>query len=221
MQLWLVRHGESTWNQARRFQGARDAELSPRGHEQAQVLAERLTGAGLEAIFTSPLARARDTATACAARLGLEPIPMDGLREIGLGDWEGLPVETVVERYGDHYWRWLTAPADHPPPGGEPMADLQRRVASAIGAIHARHPRGRVLVVTHGGAIASYLCRCLGLALNAVWRLRIDNTSVTRVELPGGRLASLNDTGHLDGRLSSASGAHPAAAPGTAAAGRP
>jgi 2,3-bisphosphoglycerate-dependent phosphoglycerate mutase len=214
MQLWLVRHGESTWNQARRFQGARDAELSLRGHEQAQVLAERLTGAGLEAIYTSPLARACDTATACAARLGLEPTPVDDLREVGLGDWEGLPVETVVERYGDHYWRWLATPAAHPPPGAEPMADLQRRVAAAIDAIHARHPRGRVLVVTHGGVIASYLCRCLGLGLDAIWRLRIDNTSVTRVELPGGRLASLNDTGHLDGGR----GAEP---PRPAAAGRP
>ena len=197
MQLWLVRHGESTWNQDRRFQGARDAELSERGREQARALARALAGMRVDALYTSPLGRARDTAMACGEALGVRPVVVDDLREVGLGEWEGLPVETVVERYGDHYWRWLTLPGDHPPPGGEPMAALQRRVTAAIEAIRAPHAGGRVLVVTHGGAIASLLCGCLGLGLNAVWRLRIDNASITRVELPGGRLLALNDTRHL------------------------
>lgn len=207
--LWLVRHGESTWNQDRRFQGARDAELSARGREQARALARALTGRPLDAVYTSPLSRARDTAAACADALGLRPVVLDDLREVGLGEWEGLPVETVVERYGDHYWRWLTLPGAHPPPGGEPMAALQRRVAAALEAICARHAEGRVLVVTHGGAIASFLCGCLGLGLDAVWRLRIDNASITRVELPAGRLHALNDTRHLR---------EPAEAPARAAA---
>jgi broad specificity phosphatase PhoE len=195
--LWLVRHGESTWNQDRRFQGARDAELSARGREQARALARALAGVRVDALYTSPLSRARDTAAVCADALGLRPIVLDDLREVGLGEWEGLPVETVVERYGDHYWRWLTRPGDHPPPGGEPLAALQRRVAAAIERARARHGDGRAVVVTHGGAIASLLCGCLGLGLNAVWRLRIDNASITRVELPGGRLLALNDTRHL------------------------
>ena len=198
MEAWLVRHGETAWNQAWRFQGARDVELLERGREQAERLAEALVGQGLEALYTSPLARCRETAAACASRLGLHPVPVVDLREVGLGDWEGLTVDTVVERDGDHYWRWLTTPGDHPPPGGEPMGALQRRVTAAIEAIRARHPAGRVGIVTHGGAIASALCGYLGLGLNAVWRLRIDNTSVTRVALPVGRLQSLNDTRHLE-----------------------
>ena len=199
MELWLVRHGESTWNLARRFQGARDAPLSDRGRAQARALAGRLAGERFEALYTSPLARARDTATACGERLGLPPVPVDGLREIGLGDWEGLPVETVVERYGEHHRRWLETPGDHPPPGGEAVVSLIARARLAIEAIRARHAEGRVLAVSHGGAIASVLVGCLGLGPNAIWRLRLENTSITRLRLPEGRLLGLNDTRHLAG----------------------
>lgn len=197
VELWLVRHGQSTWNQVRRFQGAQDAELSDRGRAQARALAGALAATAFDAFYTSPLRRARDTARACAEAVGLEPEPVDELREVGLGDWEGLPVETVVERYGEHYWRWLTMPADYPPPGGEPMAALQARVGAAIERIRLRHPTGRVLAVTHGGAIAAFLCGCLALGLNAVWRLRVDNTAITRVLLPGGRLLALSHAAHL------------------------
>jgi alpha-ribazole phosphatase len=197
MELWLVRHGESTWNEARRFQGAKDAALSARGRAQAAALAAALPGRGIDAVYTSPLRRARETAAACARVLGLPLTEEDGLREVGLGDWEGLPVETVVARYGDHYWRWLLAPGDHPPPGGEPMGALAARMRQAVAAIAARHPAGRVLAVTHGGAIATFLCDCLHLSLNAVWRLRIDNTSLTGLRLPEAELVALNDTRHL------------------------
>lgn len=206
MELWLVRHGESTWNRDRRFQGDRDAELSPRGREQAQALAAALAGQGLGALYASPLARARDTAAACGQALGLPITTVEDLREIGLGDWEGLTVDTVVERYGDHYWRWLVAPGACPPPGGEPLPALQARVLGALAAIGARHPGGRVAAVTHGGAIASALCRWLELGLDAVWRLRLDNTSVTRVEWPRGRLLALNDVRHLGDLAGAAAG---------------
>ena len=143
MHAWLVRHGEMSWNHVRRFQGARDAELSARGREQAARLAATLAGERFDAVYTSPLRRCRETAAACAGRLGLVPIAVDDLREVSLGDWEGLTVESVVERYGDHYWRWLAAPADHAPPGGEPMAARKTRVTAAVEAIQARHPAGR------------------------------------------------------------------------------
>jgi len=96
-----VRHGESTWNQARRFQGARDAELSPQGREQAARLAAALAGEAFDALYTSPLSRARDTAAACAAALGLSATAVADLGEVGLGDWEGLSVEAVPREEAD------------------------------------------------------------------------------------------------------------------------
>jgi broad specificity phosphatase PhoE len=197
MELWLVRHGESTWNSDRRFQGGLDAPLSPRGRRQAQALAAGLAPVRFDALYTSPLGRARDTARACGAVLGLEPVAVDDLREIGLGDWEGLTIETVQARDGDRYEGWLREPLAHCPRGGESATALADRVRGAVGRLATRHPDGRVLVVSHGGAIASVLCGWLGRSLNAIWTLRLDNASITRVDLPEGRVLAFNETGHL------------------------
>jgi broad specificity phosphatase PhoE len=197
MELWLVRHGESTWNSARRFQGGRDAPLSPRGRVQARALATGLASVQFDALYTSPLSRARDTAAPCGAMLGLEPIPVDDLREIGLGDWEGLTLETVLAQDGEHYERWLREPLAHAPRGGESMTALAARVQGALAHVEGRHPRGRVLVVSHGGVIASALCGWLGRSLNTIWTLGLANASITRVDLPEGRVLALNEIGHL------------------------
>jgi broad specificity phosphatase PhoE len=197
MECWLVRHGESIWNSERRFQGALDAPLSPRGRAQASALAAGLADTPFDALYTSPLSRARDTAAACGTRLGLEPVALDDLREIGLGDWEGLTLETVEARDGDHYRRWLKAPVDHPVPGGEPMPSLASRVGAALDGLCSAHPEGRVLVISHGGVIASAICGWLGRPLNAIWSFRLTNASITRVVLPAGRLLGVNETGHL------------------------
>ena len=197
MECWLVRHGESTWNSAGRFQGGLDAPLSPRGLSQARALAAGLARTRFGGLYTSPLSRARETAAACETALGLAAVAMDDLREIGLGDWEGLALETVRAREGERYRRWLEAPVEHPPPGGEPLGGLAARVRAALDALCSRHPEGRVLVVSHGGAIASALCAWLGRPLNAIWTLRLDNASITRVVLPAGRVLAFNETGHL------------------------
>lgn len=204
MELWLVRHGESTWNLDRRFQGAYDAPLSPRGRAQAAALAERLAGTAFDALYTSPLSRARDTADACARVLGVESRAVDDLREIGLGAWEGETVDAIVAREADAYRRWLDAPVEHPPPGGEPLVTLAERVRRTLDALAASHAGGRILVVSHGGAIGSVLCTWLGRPLNAIWSLRLDNASVTRVVLPAGHLLGWNETAHLAGQVEEA-----------------
>jgi alpha-ribazole phosphatase len=197
MECWLVRHGETTWNSIGRFQGGLDAPLSERGRAQAAALAAGLAGTRFEAVYTSPLRRARDTAAACRPALGLEPVAMDDLREVGLGDWEGLTLETVEARDGEHYRRWLEAPVDHPAPAGESMSSLASRVRTALDGLCSAHPEGRVLVVSHGGVISSALCGWLGRPLNAIWSFRLANASITRVVLPAGHLLGVNETGHL------------------------
>jgi probable phosphoglycerate mutase len=197
MECWLVRHGESTWNSVGRFQGGLDAPLSPRGHAQAAALAAVVAPTGFDAIYTSPLSRARDTAALCGAALGLEQIALDDLREVGLGDWEGLTLARVLAQDGERYRRWLEAPVDYPPSGGEPMGSLAGRVQAALLGLNARHLEGRVLVVSHGGAISSALCGWLGRPLNAIWTFRLDNASITRVLLPAGQVLAVNETRHL------------------------
>jgi alpha-ribazole phosphatase len=197
MEIWLVRHGESTWNSARRFQGGLDAPLSARGRSQAAALAVELARTRFHALYTSPLRRARDTAAVCGPVVGLDPVPVDDLREVGLGSWEGLTIETVLADDGERYRRWLKVPTGHAPPGGEPIASLAERVGAAFQGLCARHPAGRVLVVSHGGVIASALCGWLGRPLDSIWEVRLDNASITRATLPGGRVLGINEIGHL------------------------
>ena len=133
--LLLVRHGETDWNAERRWQGHADVPLNARGREQAKALAETLAADRIDAIYTSDLSRARDTAEIVAARLGIEAVADPALREIDVGSREG-----------------RTGEIDEPWDGEESTAH-EARILAAIGGIAERHPGARVLVVTHGGSM--------------------------------------------------------------------
>ncbi|MGH7393019.1 MAG: histidine phosphatase family protein [Candidatus Rokuibacteriota bacterium] len=198
MRLLLARHGESIWNEVRRFQGASDVPLSARGRDQARALGRALAGFRLAAAYASPLTRARDTAEIALAKAGVPLTAMEELRELSLGEWEGCLATDIQAREGDPYRAWLRAPADCPPPGSEPLHAVRDRVLRAVARIAAAHPDGGdVLVVAHGGVISVYACHLLGCDANALWRLRVDNASLTVVRPP--RLVTLNDTRHLSG----------------------
>jgi len=203
MRLLLARHGETTWNAERRFQGRTDVALSPRGRAQAEALGGALRGYRIAAAYVSPFRRARETAEVALAGTGVPVTPVEELRELSLGEWEGCTVDEVRAREGDPYRAWLLAPHDCPPPGGEPLDAVSARVRAAIDHISALHPNGDdVLVVAHGGVISVYACALLGCSFNALWRLRVDNASLTVVRPP--RLVSLNDTAHLPRALAAA-----------------
>jgi len=200
MRLLLVRHGESVWNEVRRFQGATDVPLSARGRDQARALGRALRGRRLAAAYVSPMERARETAEIALEGAGVPLTPMEELRELSLGEWEGCSAEEIMRREGDPYRAWLRAPVDCSPPGAEPLDAVCARVLRAVDRIAATHRDGEdVLVVAHGGVISVYACHLLGCSFNALWRLRVDNASLTIVRRP--RLVTLNDTRHLDGPL--------------------
>jgi len=134
--LLLVRHGETDWNAERRWQGHADVPLNARGREQARVLAERLATDGrVDAVYSSDLSRARDTAEIVARRFGITVVADPDLREIDVGSREGRTGET------DGPW------------DGEPQEAHAARVLGAVRRIAERHPGERVLVVTHGGSL--------------------------------------------------------------------
>ena len=196
--LVLARHGQSVSNAVRRFQGVQDVPLSELGLRQAEALGSALRRRRLAAVYTSPLARARRTAEIAAAGLGVPVVPVEDLRELSLGEWEGRTVEEIRALPGDPYARWVRDPVVGLPPGGEPLPDVQARVVRAIGEIAAAHPNGGdVLVVCHGGVISAFLAHCLGLPLSQIWRVTLSNGSLTEVAPP--RVLSVNDTTHLDG----------------------
>jgi broad specificity phosphatase PhoE len=151
--LLLVRHGETDWNADGRLQGHTDRPLSDFGRRQARQLAEELADEQLEAIYSSDLARARETAEIVGERLGLPVVLEPDLREKDWGTWEGL---TPVER-------------DRVEFVGESTEEHRDRILGVLRQISERHPGdGSVLVVTHGGSMRRVQAAALGMALPVV-----------------------------------------------------
>ena len=136
--LLLVRHGETDWNAERRWQGHADVPLNDRGREQARVLAEQLAGESIDAIYSSDLSRARDTAEIVGVRLSVPVVVDAALREIDVGPIEGMTAEETGTLDGWH---------------SEPKEAHAERILRAVQRIAERHPDDRVLVVTHGGSM--------------------------------------------------------------------
>ena len=194
--LLLARHGQSVSNAIRRFQGAQDVALSPLGMRQAEALGQAVSRRAIAHVYVSPFERARHTAEIALARLDLPLTVVDDLRELSLGEWEGCTVEEIRTRPGDPYARWVRDPVQCPPPGGEPLADVQARVLRAVEGITVAHPNGDdVLIVSHGGVISALLAHCFGLPLSSIWRIAVANCSLSEIAPP--RVVSVNETGHL------------------------
>lgn len=159
MRLILVRHGETDWNAALRYQGQANVPLNRRGREQAKLLAARLKPRGAVALYTSDLARAQETAEILGAELKLTPQALPDLREIDVGQWEGLTPEELYRRFPDHMRQYECDPARTVRIGGESYLQLQERALRALKQIENNHSSDQVVIaVSHGGTIrASYV----------------------------------------------------------------
>ncbi len=197
--VYLVRHGESTWNAERRWQGAMDPPLSAAGRVQADRLAVALKAIPLHVVYCSPLQRAKDTATAIAASHALSAESISDLREIAFGEWESLGDEEVQQRYGALRQEWFRRPDQTQIPGAESLAQGRERAMAAMRSIVGRHPDDQVAVVAHGGMKKLILLTLLGAPLASFWRLSQSNACINIVEFDNarGRILAVNDTTHL------------------------
>lgn len=173
--LLLIRHGETEWNRLGRWQGQTDVPLSDTGRRQARDLASRLQDQRLEAIYSSDLSRARETAAALAEATGAPLVEDARLREIHLGTWEGLLFDEIRQRDGDHLDRFRARPTEERAPQGEGVPDVQQRVLAALHEIVQRHPHGAVAIVSHGLALAVVKTHVLGLPLDTAWEVEPAN----------------------------------------------
>ena len=162
-ELLLVRHGETDWNRDRRFQGHADPPLNEMGREQAHALAAELAGERIELVYTSDLCRARETAEIVAASLGADVVALRDLREIDVGEWEGLTWPEIEERYPEGARAWHEQGFGWE--AGETYDELGERVVAALRRIAADHPEQRVLVVGHGGTIRATRAFLEGLSV--------------------------------------------------------
>ncbi len=197
-ELFFVRHGRTAENTAKRFQGHSDTDLDKVGRRQAERVARRLLSYGLDAIYTSDLARARQTAEPVARLLELATVPRRDLREIDVGAAAGLTKAELSQRYpaifGDG---WPTVPF----PDGESYQQTSARVSAAAREIAAMHRGQRVLLVSHGGAIRGAIAGLTGIPIPTLAGLVVINTSITCItvdEHGTGRLRIVNDAAHLE-----------------------
>lgn len=159
--LILLRHGETDWNAQHRFQGQADVPLNGRGRIQAAAAAEALSGLHFAAVYSSPLARALDTARLVAGEVAVSTDPR--LQEINVGTWAGRTWRDIVEEMPDYEHLYANGVDFRRSPTGETLADVVRRGVPAVLEIAERHPGEVVLIVAHGLLLNRVLHGILGL----------------------------------------------------------
>lgn len=193
----MARHGESTWNVEGRYQGRQNPPLTKLGLAQASALAERLVGAGIAAVVSSPLRRARDTARVCADRLGLGLTTDERLIEICHGEWEGKLPSEIIALWPEMMAAWRATPEIVQFVSGECLQDVQSRLESFLAS--APHGRQPLLVITHDVLVRLTVLAAEHKPLSAMRDVRIDNASLNEFVLKNGgvRAIRINDTEHL------------------------
>lgn len=172
-ELWLVRHGQTDWNVEGRYQGQADMPLNEIGIEQARDLAERLRDVIFSAIYSSDLQRASSTARILAGDKEVRIDPR--LREIHQGEWEGQLFSVIRQQYADYFAQRKENPLQSRPPGGESLLEVAERVKYCVDEIANQFAGERVLIVSHGLAIATLLAAVKGYPLEKAFELIPDN----------------------------------------------
>ena len=196
--ILIARHGQSDWNAMRRWQGHADRPLTDKGREQAHALAARLAHIDLDAVYSSDLRRARDTALVVAESQGIDLRELPELREVDVGSWSGLTRAEAEERFPEGFARWK---AGYPGwEDGETYEAMTDRVLATVKGIAAEHAGERVLIVSHGGPIRAIHAAALDLDVHAYRRLRPvePNARLSAVCFVEGRLTELCPATEID-----------------------
>ncbi len=177
--LLLIRHGEA--GRPGVLHGHVDVPLTDRGREQVWRLARRLAEEPLNAVYSSDLSRARESARILAEERGLGVVEDPAFRELSMGAWDGVPVDELLRREPEALRQWWDDPVCTGPPGGESLRDLARRVLPALERVIRAHPGQTVALVAHGGVNRVILLDRLEAPLEAFHRLAQDHACVNRI----------------------------------------
>ena len=195
-----IRHGETTWNVDTRIQGQLDIPLNANGRWQAERLAEALKGEPIQAIYTSDLARAWETAQYVSRATGVELTKEIGLRERGFGDFEGKTFAEIEQLLPEQSLRWRKRDPEFSPAGGESLVALRARVVEAAQRLAALHAGEQIALVGHGGVMDVLYRAATRLDIQAPRTWALGNAAINRLLwTPGGfTLVGWADTHHLD-----------------------
>jgi len=199
--LYLIRHGETQWNVEGRIQGHSNCPLNANGYAQARRVAQLMANFSLQAIYTSDLDRAIETAAVIAdCHPPLTPRSDARLREVFFGEWEGLTAEQVTAGWPREAAAWRADSLRHRPPGGETLETVQIRVSQAIANIITEYPRGEVAIVGHSGSLRAVVAYALTATPSVSRHFIFDNCSLSTIEHSNDRfsLVGINDHCHLN-----------------------
>ncbi|MGH3037299.1 MAG: histidine phosphatase family protein [Gaiellaceae bacterium] len=190
--VYLARHGQSDWNAAGRWQGHADRPLTALGLRQAAELAEELADVTLDAVYSSDLRRARETAEAVAVQRRQTVVVLPELREVDVGSWSGLTRAEAKERFPQAFRRW--ADGGQGWDDGETFEHMAERVVEAVRDLAAGHAGGTLLVVSHGGPIRALHAVALGLDVSQHRRLAPvePNARLSRIAVEDGQISKLD-----------------------------
>ncbi len=181
--MFLIRHGETDWNIEGRWQGQIDVPLNENGIRQAGEIAQAMRGKDIGMIFSSDLERARQTADAIGKALGVKVNLDRRLREIHQGEWQGLLISEIQERYHAEFIKRKKDPLAVAPPGGETARQVQERVLDFIQDLTARYTHMNIAVVSHGFAIAIIIAHFKKTPIERVWDLVPQNGATFELEI--------------------------------------
>ena len=196
--LILARHGETVWNVEKIYRGRRDVNLDEVGIEQAELLGKYLSNYGLEAIYSSPLKRALDTANIIARYQKIGVHVAEGLIDFNYGKWQSLPEQEAKRLYPTLHNEWHNNPHKVRMPGGESLEDVRSRAIEVVNDVLSKY-QGSVVLVSHRVVNKVLICSLLGLDNSCFWNIKQDVGGITIFNYADGRfvLTRHNDTSHL------------------------
>jgi phosphoserine phosphatase len=197
-EIILARHGQTVWNTGEGFRGQIDIDLDATGLKQAELMGEYLNDRKIEAVYSSPLKRALQTAYPIASRHGLEVIVTQGLNDFHFGAWQGLSVTEVQEKFPALFTEWAETPHLVKIPGGDTLDAVAKRAMAVVSELIVKY-QNTVVLVGHRVVSRVLMLALLGLDNSHFWNIRQDTAATTTFLYEKGRfvLSEHNNTSHL------------------------
>ena len=197
--IYIVRHGQTEWNLLGKTQGHGNSDLTPKGIEQAELLADSTTKYPIDYIYSSDLGRAYQTAEIIGNKLNIEVEKTEALREMNFGTWEGRIIKDIIEEDPELYKMWRNEPHLAKIPQGETLSQIKERTDAFIKEINEKYDGKHIVLVTHSLCARIMLLSFLDSDVKNIYRINQANTALNIIELRdyGPVVMKMNDTTHI------------------------
>ena len=197
--IYIVRHGQTEWNLLGKTQGHGNSDLTPKGIEQAELLADSMTKYPIDYIYSSDLGRAYQTAEIIGNKLSIEVEKTEALREMNIGTWEGRIIKDIIEEDPELYKMWRNEPHLAKIPQGETLSQIKERTDAFIKEINEKYDGKHIVLVTHSLCARIMLLSFLDSDVKNIYRINQANTALNIIELRdyGPVVMKMNDTTHI------------------------